>query len=56
MYKEYLHKYVSIIPYKSKQLYPVRLNHSCDGPLLVNVYMPCDNRDINNVNIEFSNE
>ncbi len=55
MYKEYLHRYVSIIPSKSKQWYAVRLNHSCNSTLFVNVYMPCDNHNKNNVNIEFSN-
>ncbi len=54
MYKASLDKYVSIIPCKSKRIYAVKLNHSCDNTLLINVYMPCDNRCVNHVNSDFT--
>ncbi len=53
-YKASLDKYVSIIPCKSKRIYAVKLNHSCDNTLLINVYKPCDNQCVNNVNREFT--
>ncbi len=55
MYKASLDKYVSIIPCKSKRIYAVELNHSCDNTLLINVDMPCDNQCVNNINSEFTN-
>ncbi len=54
MYKASLDKYVSIIPCKAK-IYAAKLNHSCDNDLLINVYMPCDNQCVNNINSEITN-
>ncbi len=39
---------------QKQRVYAVKLNHSCDNTLLINVYMPCDNRCVNNVNSEFT--
>ena len=53
MYKKVYEQCITIIPCKNKRLYAIKLDHSCDSTLVINVYMPCDNRDAHNVNDDF---